>query len=136
MQKAKLVQLVHIGKSQLQMSEESYRLLLQQFGKQSSKEMTEAELRQLVVILQQKGATIRLPFGHSRELSAIGKKLWATWKAMAKAGVVADGSSRGLNAYVQRILPNKAWHKLSTQETVQVLESLKQWQKRLGGKNG
>lgn len=54
---------------------------------------------------------------------------------MAKAGVVADGSSSGLNAYVQRTLPNKAWHKLSTQETVQVLESLKQWQKRVGGEN-
>lgn len=135
MQKAKLVQLVHIGKSQLQMSEESYRLLLQQFGKQSSKEMTEEELRQLVVILQQKGADIRLPFGHSRELSAIDKKLWATWKTMAKAGVIADRSSSGLNAYVQRTFPNKAWHQLSTPETVQVLESLKQWQKRLGGKN-
>lgn len=63
MQKAKLVQLVHIGKSQLQMSEESYRLLLQQFGKQSSKEMTEAELRQLVVILQQKGQPFGCPLG-------------------------------------------------------------------------
>lgn len=135
MQKAKLVQLVHIGKSQLQMSKESYRLLLQQFGQQSSKEMTEVELRQLVVILQQKGAIIRLPFGHSRALSAIGKKLWVTWKTMAKAGVVTDGSSNGLNAYVQRTFPNKVWHKLNLAETVQVIESLKQWQKRLGGKN-
>lgn len=135
MQKAKLVQLVHIGKSQLQMSEESYRLLLQQFGKQSSKEMTEEELRQLVAILQQKGATIQLSARQVQALSAISKKLWATWKTMAKSGLIEDGSSNGLDAYVQRTFPNKAWHQLSTQETVQVLESLKQWQKRLGGKN-
>ncbi|MGX2948557.1 phage protein GemA/Gp16 family protein [Frederiksenia canicola] len=129
----KLIQLVHIGKSQLKMSEESYRLLLEQlFGKRSSKALNEQELRQLINILQQKGATLRLPFGRVG-LSQISKKLWATWKAMESQKIVENGSSHALNAYVASLFPDKAWNKLNAAETAQVIESLKQWQKRVGG---
>lgn len=126
----KMIQLVHIGKSQLNMDDESYRLLIQQqFDKRSSKELSEQELRQLVKILQQKGAAIHLPFGRS-ELSPMSKKIWALWKSMAKKGIIVDDSSSALNNYIARILPNKQWNKLTMAEASQVIESLKQWQKR------
>lgn len=133
---AKLVQLAHIAKSQLKMDDDSYRLLLQtQFNQGSSKQLTEAQLRQLIQIFQQKGATVRLPFGRSghAELSRIAKKLWAQWKAMADKGIVVESSSRALDAYVARMFPDKLWHKLTATETAQVIESLKQWQKRVEG---
>lgn len=129
----KMIQLIHIGKSQLKMDDESYRLLLQQqFGKRSSKALNEQELRRLVKMLQQKGAMIHLPFGRS-ELSPMPKKIWAVWKSMASKGVITDGSSKALNNYIARILPNKQWNKLTIAEASQVIESLKQWQKRVGG---
>ncbi|MDO4698326.1 MAG: regulatory protein GemA [Pasteurellaceae bacterium] len=129
----KMIQLIHIGKSQLKMDDESYRLLLQQqFDKRSSKALNEQELRRLVNMLQQKGASIRLPFGRS-ELSPMTKKIWAVWKSMASKGIIADGSSKALNSYIARMLPNKQWNKLTMVEASQVIESLKQWQKRAGG---
>ncbi|QIM63675.1 hypothetical protein A1D29_10435 [Pasteurellaceae bacterium Orientalotternb1] len=129
----KMIQLIHIGKSQLKMDDESYRLLLfQQFNKQSSKELNESELRQLIEILQQKGATLRLPFGRS-ELSPMAKKIWAVWKSMASKGIITDDSSKSLNSYIARMLPNKQWNKLTMAEASHVIESLKQWQKRAGG---
>ncbi|MDO9734694.1 DUF1018 domain-containing protein, partial [Glaesserella parasuis] len=58
----KLLQLVHIGKNQLGMDDETYRSLLsQQFYQNSAKNISYSELVKLVKILQEKGAKIRLP---------------------------------------------------------------------------
>ena len=52
----RLLQLVHIGKSQLGMDDETYRSLLsQQFYQNSAKNISYSELVKLVKILQQKG---------------------------------------------------------------------------------
>ncbi|WP_373840455.1 regulatory protein GemA [Glaesserella sp.] len=127
----KLLQLVHIGKTQLGMDDETYRSLLsQQFYQNSAKNISYSELVKLVTILQQKGAAIHLPFGRS-ELSPMSKKIWALWKSMAKKGIIVDDSSSVLNNYIARILPNKQWNKLTMAEASQVIESLKQWQKRI-----
>ncbi|MFK5155464.1 phage protein GemA/Gp16 family protein, partial [Glaesserella parasuis] len=57
----KLLQLVHIGKNQLGMDDETYRSLLsQQFYQNSAKNISYSELVKLVKILQEKGAKIRL----------------------------------------------------------------------------
>ena len=71
----RLLQLVHIGKSQLKMDDETYRSLLsQQFYQNSAKNISYSELVKLVKILQQKGAKIRLP-RDVPQLSAIQRKL-------------------------------------------------------------
>lgn len=130
----RLIQLVHIGKSQLKMDEESYRYLLkQQFNQSSSQDLTQTELRQLITILQAKGATIRLPFGRSQPLNPMQKKLWAIWKSMADNKIISVGSSKALDVYVQRLFAGKTWCTLNQAEMSQVIESLKQWQKRLEG---
>lgn len=80
----RLLQLVHIGKNQLGMDDETYRSLLsQQFYQNSAKNISYSELVKLVKILQQKGAKIRLPHDVS-QLSAVQRKFWAVWKAVAE----------------------------------------------------
>ncbi len=127
----KLLQLVHIGKKQLGMDDETYRSLLsQQFYQNSAKNISYSELVKLVKILQQKGAKIRLPVNN---LSPIQRKLWATWAQMAKDGVVTEGSSRALDSFTQRYFPTvKHWKDLSATDTASLLETLKQWKKRVG----
>ncbi|HAS02306.1 MAG TPA: regulatory protein GemA [Pasteurella multocida] len=123
----KLIQLIHIGKQQLGMDEETYRSLLkQQFGKSSSKDLKESELRQLIVTLQQKGATIRRPQMRTI-LTPLQRKLWAVWKSTAD-----EATNNALNAYVVRMGVDIRWNKLNNQQASFVLETLKQWQKRKG----
>lgn len=123
----KLIQLIHIGKQQLGMDEETYRSLLgQQFGKSSSKELKENELRQLIVALQQKGAKIRPP-QMKTSLTPLQRKLWAVWKSTA-----AEATNKALNAYVVRMGIDLDWNQLNNQQATFILETLKQWQKRKG----
>ncbi|MCT8831472.1 regulatory protein GemA [Glaesserella parasuis] len=128
----KLLQLVHIGKNQLGMDDETYRSLLsQQFYQNSAKNISYSELVKLVKILQEKGAKIRLP--KAEKLSPIQRKLWAVWKQMAKDGTVTEDSSRALDSFAQRYFPTvKHWKDLSATDTASLLETLKQWKKRVG----
>ncbi|MDY3123654.1 MAG: regulatory protein GemA [[Actinobacillus] rossii] len=128
----KLLQLVHIGKAQLGMDDETYRSLLsQQFYQNSAKNISYSELVKLVKILQSKGAKIRLP--KAEKLSPIQRKLWAVWKQMAKENVVTEGSSRALDSFAQRYFPTvQHWKELSATDTISLLETLKQWKKRVG----
>ena len=124
----RLLQLVHIGKSQLGMDDETYRSLLsQQFYQNSAKNISYSELVKLVKILQQKGAKIRLP-RDIPQLSAVQRKLWAVWKAVAD-----ESSSAALNAFVQRYYTEIAdWRELDSEQTASIIEQLKQWKKRVG----
>lgn len=124
----RLLQLVHIGKTQLKMDDETYRSLLsQQFYQNSAKNISYSDLVKLVKILQQKGAKIRLPQG-SITLSAQQRKLWAVWKAVAE-----ESTSAALNAYVQRYYADVSdWRELDGEQTASIIEQLKQWKKRVG----
>lgn len=114
----RLLQLVHIGKSQLGMDDETYRSLLsQQFYQNSAKNISYSELVKLVKILQQKGAKIRLP-RDVPQLSAVQRKLWAVWKAVAD-----ESSSAALNAFVQRYYAEIAdWRELDREQTAAIIE--------------
>ena len=124
----RLLQLVHIGKSQLGMDDETYRSLLsQQFYQNSAKNISYSELVKLVKILQQKGAKIRLP-RDTPQLSAVQRKLWAVWKATAD-----ESTSAALNAFVVRYYAEIAdWREFNSEQTAAIIEQLKQWKKRVG----
>ncbi|MDG4948441.1 MULTISPECIES: regulatory protein GemA [Actinobacillus] len=129
----KLLQLVHIGKTQLGMDDETYRSLLsQQFYQNSAKNISYSDLIKLVKLLQTKGAKIQLPRSKS-SLSPIQRKLWAVWKQMHADSVIDDGSSHGLNSFVKRSLNGDVqWNELTNSQATLILENLKQWQKRVG----
>ncbi|URL01276.1 regulatory protein GemA [Avibacterium sp. 20-126] len=128
MMRKRLLQLVHIGKNQLKMDDETYRSLLsQQFYQNSAKNISYSDLVKLVKILQGYGAKIRLPRDEPT-LSAIQRKLWSVWKAVAD-----ESSNQALNAFVGRYYADVTdWRRLNHEQTAAIIEQLKQWKKRVG----
>ena len=145
--KSKLIQLIHVAKTQLQLDEDTYRAMLNGcVGKTSCKAMDWAELNKVYEHLKSKGfkakskakSTKRLsPKSTARTLGEVAK-IRAIWIAMAKQGFVKDESETALDAYVNRMLnrrkvgENVSFHTqfLTWQQATQVLEALKQWHKR------
>lgn len=145
--KSKLIQLIHIAKTQLQLDEDTYRAMLNGcVGKTSCKAMDWAELNKVYEHLKSKGfkakskakSTKRLsPKSTARTLGEVAK-MRAIWITMAKQGFVKDESETALDAYVNRMLnrrkvgENVSFHTqfLTWQQATQVLEALKQWHKR------
>nr|DAX65186.1 MAG TPA: Protein of unknown function (DUF1018) [Caudoviricetes sp.] len=148
--KPKLIQLIHIAKQKLSMDEYSYRAMLERLtGKQSTKQMSMAELMQIMQELETKGfkKTARKHKSPPSQ-SAVGKsriitKIRAVWIEMAKAGIVRDSSEIALNRFAIGII-NTMLEKqgnnlrmlnlqsLNDYQASIVLERLKQWAKRGG----
>lgn len=108
--KEKTIQLIHIAKQQLRMDELSYRMLLNELtGKNSTKQMTMAELMKILEAMENKGfkKTVKRHQSPTTENakvnSLIAHKIRATWINMAKNGMVRDGSEQALNAWVRGV---------------------------------
>ncbi|KZY51854.1 hypothetical protein A3733_08805 [Pseudoalteromonas shioyasakiensis] len=143
MNKAKVIQLIHIAKSQLGLDDDTYRAaLLGSAGKSSCSDMTIKELNQALEHFIKSGfkPTFKRRLSPKSTPKQHGevKKLRAIWITMYKQGVVRDGSETALDSYVNRMLnrnkvgKNVSFHThfLTQHQAAQVLESLKQWQKR------
>jgi len=128
---------IHIAKKQLGMDDDTYRAMLQNItGKDSSKDMDITDRYRVLAHLKKVG------FKPKRGKASINDqrtKIHALWSAMAKSGLIKDGSTTALNHWVKRMtekfnqgkgIESVTW--LTNTRTAQrVLESLKQWQKRL-----
>ncbi|WP_304635515.1 gp16 family protein [Pseudoalteromonas sp.] len=143
MTKQKLIQLIHIAKSQLGLDDETYRAALYGIaGKSSCKQMSIKQLNQVLEHFKKSGfkSVIKRRLSPKSDPKQLGEvnKVRAIWIAMHKQGFVRDGSETALDAYVNRMLNrNKVGknisfhtHFLTQHQAVQVLESLKQWHKR------
>lgn len=141
-----LVTMIQIGRTQLGMSEESYRANLAHYGngKTSSTDMTIPELE---TVLE---AFVKLGFkpvkkaikGRLSPSSAKGPKdersaIRALWIFMQRAGFIKDGSETALNAWVQRMtaeanggagIAEVQW--LQGEDAAKTLNSLKRWARR------
>ncbi|MFK3859312.1 gp16 family protein [Pseudoalteromonas rhizosphaerae] len=143
MTKAKLIQLIHIAKSQLGLDDDTYRAaLLGSAGKTSCSQMSWSELNQVLEHFKKAGfktkAKRRLsPKSDPKQHGEI-NKIRAIWITMHKQGFVRDGSETALDAYVNRMLnrakvgANVSYHThfLTQQQAIHVLEPLKKWYQR------
>lgn len=147
--KPKLIQLIHIAKSKLNMDELSYRVLLDNLtGKTSTTQMTAGELLKVYEAMKDKGFKPQVRKGRTPVTeravvkSRITHKIRAIWIQMHKAGIVKDGSERALNRFMHNTLFNPKHRrpnniiKLNVQslddaEATKLLEILKRWQRRV-----
>lgn len=148
--RSRLIQLIHIGKGQLLMADDSYRALLAYHGsgKESSSKLTEMELQAVLDNMARLGfkVTPNKPKHTEKRLSPKTPEqgadersvIRAIWIFMFNAGFIRDGSETALNRWVQRQtseLNNGAgissveW--LTPGSALMVLESLKKWCRRL-----
>lgn len=137
----KLIQLIHIAKSQLRVDDESYRLILNRTaGKNSCKACTVAELMQVLAHFEKIGfkvkakrKTLTTPTN-----SNISHKIRAIWDDMGKKGFVRDPSEKSLNAFVRKVVNSEHpkvlilnINALNNAQATVVLERLKKWQARV-----
>lgn len=140
-----LIQLIHIGKSKLQMDKEVYRIfLINTVGKDSCTQMNLIELNKVVDAMKKRGFQVvggRLKYRNRAVQNAtlesgIVKKIRSKWLEMHYQGIIKNSSEASLNAYIAKIAKNKdgqpipfvTW--LDNGQAIRVLETLKKWQQR------
>lgn len=134
----KLIQLIHIAKSQLGLDDDTYRAnLVQITGKNSTKNMTLADLRQVFEDLKTKGFKTTPAKGTNlkKETSMAvddqSKLIRHLWLSLHDLGEVKNSSEQALAKYVERQTGASALQWLTMQQASTVIESLKKWEMRI-----
>jgi len=135
----RLIRLIHVGKRDLSLDDDTYRAILQRFGgKSSSAELTVAELETVLEHLRQSGFQIRTKTGSrkampSRPLAqdAESRKIRALWLFLHEIGVVKNPSEAALAAYVKRMAGVDALQWLNSEQSERLIEAMKKWAMRL-----
>lgn len=135
--KPRLIQLIHIAKSQLGMDDDTYRNMLKQLTqKDSTKLLTVGQLNRVITHLQGLGFKIQTKNKQPapKTFDPQSKKIRALWLELHRLGHIQDSSEAALAAYVKRMtsIESLAW--LSTAQASQVIETLKNWLSRVESK--
>ncbi len=127
---AGLIKVIHVGKRQLGLDDETYRAMLCNVtGRESTKDMTRRELLLVVDALTRAGFRVAKPGVTDRSPQA--KKIRALWLELYDLGAVRDKSERALLAYVQRITGAEKTEWCTTEQLQSVIETLKAWGDRI-----
>lgn len=124
---------IHIAKSQLGLDDETYRSVLEgATGETSCAAMSERELKAALQAFKDRGFKSRPP-RKAKGNATLEEKLITVWRAMASDGLLNNGSDAALRSYVRRQTGNKfeAPQFCDNKTLIRLIESLKQWRKRL-----
>lgn len=132
--KKKLIQLIHIAKSQLSMEDELYRDVLESTtGKTSTKQMTLQQLEAVIDRFKTLGFTVEsknktgVKNLASDDQSRLIRHLWLL---LHGAGEVRNPSELALASFVERQTGISALQFLSTAQASAIIERLKKWCQR------
>ena len=134
----RLIQLIHVGKSDLSMADDTYRDILQRIGKKSSAaDLSIPELQKVLEHMKRSGFKVRSKgvspkANPSRPLAqdAESKKIRALWLFLHELGAIQNPSEEALAAYVKRITKVDALQWLNGYQAEVLIESLKKWAMR------
>jgi len=144
-QRARLIRLIHVGRREIGMDEESYRLMLANMpalgGRTSSADVGIKGLELILDQLKARGFKPRakapkskpkLLTSHDRPLAddAQSKMIRGLWLELHEMGEVRDSSEKALAAYVLRIAKIQALQWLDIEGASKVIETLKKWRSR------
>ena len=124
---------IHIAKAQLGLDDETYRDVLKgSTGKTSCAAMTERELKTAPQAFKDRGFKSRPP-RKAKGSATLEEKLVAVWRDMGSAGLLNNPSDAALRSYVRRQTGNRyeAPQFCDNRTLIRLIESLKQWRKRL-----
>ena len=139
----RLIRLIHVAKRDLSLDDDTYRSILQRFGrKESSSDLTVPELEQVLEHLKRSGFKVRskgkpakpkaVKAKPSRPLAqdAESKKIRALWLFLHELGAVKNPSEEALAAYVKRIAGVDALQWISGEQAERLIETMKKWAMR------
>lgn len=132
------IKLIHVGKRDLGLDDESYRAMLEGLtGKSSSKDMEPRELDQVIDRMVSLGFEPRAGRNGkpARKLAddPQSKMIRALWLKLADMGEVRNPSEDALNAFVRRQTSRDRLEWINTTQASNVIEALKAWVVRAGG---
>ncbi len=129
----RLIKLIHVARRDLQMDEDTYRLMLAGMkgldGATSTADLSVPNLYRVLEQLKAKGFKVR-PKGKGKRPQAAdpqSKKIRSLWLTLRDQGAVNDASEEALVAFVKNMTGVEALQWLSGEQASQVIENLKQW---------
>jgi phage gp16-like protein len=126
------LQKLHIGKKELNLSDDIYRDILHQItGKESSRDITDLQAAKVLARYQElgwkpkagKGAKTRRPLADDGQ----SRKIRQLWLELHAAGKVREPSEAALAAYVNRMEKVAALQWLTPAKATRVIEAMKKW---------
>ncbi|EIN5413906.1 TPA: gp16 family protein [Escherichia coli] len=140
MSRTSLIKLIHVARRELHLDDDTYRaFLVQCTGKTSCRELSVAQLEQVLDAMKERGFKKQKKHPRRRFKGHVTprEKIYKIWQQMFLDGFVSDISDAALDKYVERLTARRnggqgvstlAWcHGESLQV---VLETLKQWHMR------
>ncbi|EDZ8927966.1 regulatory protein GemA [Salmonella enterica] len=133
--RARLIQFIHIAKSQLGMDTDTYRqMLLSITGVTSTSTMNPSQLNKVLAAMKAKGFVVKTASKArtTRQLADYpqAKKLRALWLEMYAQGIVRDSSEEALRRWVKRETKVDGLQWLEADKASTAIEKLKKWQER------
>ncbi len=131
---------IHIAKKDLNLDDDTYRAMLMRItGKNSCKTMTIGELYKVLGSFESKGFKVKSkPFKKVTSKNNLVPKMLAIWNDMYRNKIITDNSPQALTAFARKMINRKDnililnLQALNKDEAILVIETLKQWQKRVG----
>ncbi|EEK8237769.1 regulatory protein GemA [Salmonella enterica] len=133
--RARLIQFIHIAKSQMGMDTDTYRqMLLSITGVISTSTMNPGQLNKVLATMKAKGFVVK-PSRKARTTRQLAdypqaKKLRALWLEMYAQGIVRDSSEEALRRWVKRETGVDGLQWLEADKASTAIEKLKKWQER------
>lgn len=135
MERSKIIQFIHIAKSQMGMDTDTYRqMLLSITGVTSTSTMNPGQLNKVLAAMKAKGFVVK-PSRKARTTRQLAdypqaKKLRALWLEMYAQGFVRDSSEEALRRWVKRETGVDGLQWLEADKASTAIEKLKKWQER------
>ena len=133
----RLIRLIHVGKRELGLDDETYRTLLSGcVAKDSTSTMSVPELERVLERMKRSGFKVRVKASAQprpgRPLAQYpeAKKVRALWLFLHQLGAVKNPSEAALAAYVKRIAKVDALQWADGHQTEALIETLKKWAMR------
>ncbi len=128
-----LIRLIHVGKRDLAMDDDTYRAVLRRIGgKASSSDLTIPALQKVLEHMKVSGFNVRSKAGGRPQANdAQSKMIRGLWLQLTNMGVVRNASEAALATFVQRMTKVSTLQWLSTAQASQVIEHLKEWRHRV-----
>ncbi|MCF6758289.1 regulatory protein GemA [Pseudomonas balearica] len=135
--RVRLIKLIHVGRRELGMDDETYRLMLASMkglgGATSTADLSVPNLYRVLEQLKQKGFKVRPKSKGKRPAAADpqSKKIRSLWLTLRDKGALRDPSEEALVKFVHGETGVQALQWLTTEQASQVIEHLKQWVARI-----
>lgn len=129
------IKLIHVGRRELGLDEETYRAMLEQVaGVKSSKDLDAQGRKKVLDHMKVKGFKVKSKAAakpSKNEESPQYRKIQALWSELARAGAVHTNTEAAIRVYIKRISGVADFAFCNNAQVAVIIETLKKWRDRV-----